>query len=76
MKFSERMAAVEAVLFASGEPIELEKIAGACEKNEAISLIRRLDILRGAGAVEGGENCHFGGRRERFTAGTNRSENR
>lgn len=39
MKFSEGMAAVEAVLFASGEPIELDKLAAAvgieaelCEK--------------------------------------------
>ena len=31
MKFSERMAAVEAVLFACGEPIELDKLAAAAE---------------------------------------------
>ncbi len=31
MKFSEGMAAIEAVLFASGEPIELEKLAEATE---------------------------------------------
>lgn len=45
MKFSERMAAVEAVLFASGEPIELEKIASACEmeKDEVIRIIERLN---------------------------------
>lgn len=45
MKFSERMAAVEAVLFASGEPIELEKLASACEmdKDEVIRIIERLN---------------------------------
>ena len=45
MKFSERMAAVEAVLFASGEPIELEKLAAACEmdKDEALRIIERLN---------------------------------
>ena len=45
MKFSERMAAVEAVLFASGEPIELEKLASACEmdKDEALRIIERLN---------------------------------
>lgn len=45
MKFSERMAAVEAVLFASGEPIELEKLASACEmdKEEALRIIERLN---------------------------------
>lgn len=31
MKFSEGMAAVEAILFACGEPIELEKLAAAAE---------------------------------------------
>lgn len=31
MKFSEGMAAVEAVLFANGEPIELDKLAAAVE---------------------------------------------
>ncbi|HCD70447.1 MAG TPA: SMC-Scp complex subunit ScpB [Ruminococcaceae bacterium] len=45
MKFSERMAAVEAVLFASGEPIELEKLAAACEmdKDETQRIIERLN---------------------------------
>ena len=45
MKFSERMAAVEAVLFASGEPIEPEKLASACEmdKDEVIRIIERLN---------------------------------
>lgn len=45
MKFSERMAAVEAVLFASGEPIELEKLAAACEmdKDETQRVIDRLN---------------------------------
>lgn len=45
MKFSERMAAVEAVLFACGEPIELEKLAAAVEmeKSEAERMIDRLN---------------------------------
>lgn len=45
MKFSERMAAVEAVLFASGEPIELEKLAAACEmdKDETQRIVERLN---------------------------------
>ncbi len=45
MKFSERMASVEAVLFASGEPVELEKIASACEmdKDETLRIIERLN---------------------------------
>lgn len=45
MKFSERMAAVEAVLFACGEPIELEKLAAAVEmeKAEAQRIIERLN---------------------------------
>ncbi len=45
MKFSERMASVEAVLFASGEPIDIEKIASACEmdKEEALRMIERLN---------------------------------
>lgn len=45
MKFSERMSAVEAVLFACGEPIELEKLALAVEmeKSEAERMIERLN---------------------------------
>ena len=45
MKFTEGMAAVEAVLFACGEPIELEKLAAACEieKETAERLIERLN---------------------------------
>ncbi len=45
MKFSEGMAAVEAVLFASGEPIELEKLAAACEiePETALRLVERLN---------------------------------
>ena len=31
MKFSDGMAMIEAILFACGEPIELEKIASAAE---------------------------------------------
>lgn len=44
MKFSEGMAAVEAVLFASGEPIELEKLAAACEiePETVLRLVERL----------------------------------
>lgn len=45
MKFSERMAAVEAVLFACGEPIELEKLAQAAEieKEAAERMVERLN---------------------------------
>lgn len=45
MKFSERMAAVEAVLFACGEPIELEKLAAAAEieKDAAERMVERLN---------------------------------
>lgn len=45
MKFSERMSAVEAVLFACGEPIELEKLAAAAEmeRSEAERMIERLN---------------------------------
>lgn len=45
MKFSERMSAVEAVLFACGEPIELEKLALAVEmdRSEAERMIERLN---------------------------------
>lgn len=45
MKFSDRMAAVEAVLFASGEPIELEKLAAAAEieKEATERIIERLN---------------------------------
>lgn len=45
MKFSEGMAAVEAVLFASGEPIELEKLAEAVgvEPELAERMIDRLN---------------------------------
>lgn len=45
MKFSERMAAVEAVLFACGEPIELEKLALAAEmeKEAALRMVERLN---------------------------------
>lgn len=45
MKFSERMAAVEAVLFACGEPIELEKLAAAAEieKEAAERMVERLN---------------------------------
>lgn len=46
MKFSDRMAAVEAVLFAHGEPIELEKLAAAVEieKDAAERIIERLNV--------------------------------
>lgn len=44
MKFSEGMAAVEAVLFASGEPIEAEKLAAAVEI-EAETVPRLIDRL-------------------------------
>lgn len=45
MKFSEGMAALEAVLFASGEPIELERLAQAAEleKDIAEKMIDRLN---------------------------------
>lgn len=45
MKFSEGMAALEAVLFASGEPIELEKLAQAAEIEPEIAekLLDRLN---------------------------------
>lgn len=45
MKFSEGMSAVEAVLFAVGEPIELEKLAQACELEDelAVRIIERLN---------------------------------
>lgn len=45
MKFSEGMATVEAVLFASGEPIEADKLAAAAEieKETVIKLIDRLN---------------------------------
>ncbi len=45
MKFSEGMAALEAVLFASGEPIELDRLAQAAEleKDIAEKMIDRLN---------------------------------
>lgn len=45
MKFSEGMAAVEAVLFACGEPIELDRLAVAAEieKETALRMIERLN---------------------------------
>lgn len=45
MKFSDRMAAVEAVLFACGEPIELDKLASAVEMDntETERVIERLN---------------------------------
>lgn len=45
MKFSERMAIVEAVLFACGEPIEAEKLAAAAEmeKETAERMVERLN---------------------------------
>lgn len=45
MKFSDRMAAVEAILFACGEPIELEKLAAAAEieNDTAERIIERLN---------------------------------
>lgn len=45
MKFSEGMAAVEAVLFACGEPIEAERISSACEieKSTVLKIIDRLN---------------------------------
>ena len=45
MKFSEGMATVEAVLFASGEPIEADKLASAAEieKETVIKLVDRLN---------------------------------
>lgn len=44
MKFNERMAAVEAVLFSCGEPIELEKLAQAAEI-EPETVVRIIDRL-------------------------------
>lgn len=45
MKFSEGMAAVEAVLFAYGEPIELDKLAESVdiEKDSAVRIVERLN---------------------------------
>lgn len=45
MKFTDGMAAVEAVLFASGEPIELEKLAEATEieQDTAERILERLN---------------------------------
>lgn len=45
MKFSEAMAAVEAVLFACGEPVEADKLAVACEieKETVLKIIDRLN---------------------------------
>lgn len=45
MKFSESMAAVEAVLFACGEPIELDKLAESVEieKESAVRIVERLN---------------------------------
>lgn len=45
MKFSEGMAAVEAVLFAVGEPVELDKLAQACEleADVTVRVIERLN---------------------------------
>ncbi len=44
MKFTEGMAAVEAVLFASGDPIETDKIASAAEI-ESETVLRLIDRL-------------------------------
>lgn len=44
MKFSEGMAAVEAVLFASGDPIETDKLAAAAEI-ESDTVLRIIDRL-------------------------------
>ena len=44
MKFSEGMAAVEAVLFASGDPIETDKLAAAAEI-EPETVIRIIDRI-------------------------------
>ncbi|MBQ4165253.1 MAG: SMC-Scp complex subunit ScpB [Oscillospiraceae bacterium] len=44
MKFSEGMAAVEAILFACGEPIELEKLAAAAEI-EKDTVEKIIDLL-------------------------------
>jgi len=45
MKFNDGMAMVEAVLFACGEPIELEKLAAATgiEKDTVVKIIDRLN---------------------------------
>lgn len=45
MKFSEGMAAVEAVLFACGEPIETDKLCAACEieKETVLRIVERLN---------------------------------
>ena len=45
MKFSEGMAAVEAVLFAHGEPIEADKLAAAAEieKETVERMVERLN---------------------------------
>ena len=44
MKFSEGMAAIEAILFACGDPIELEKLAAAAEI-EAETVAKMIDRL-------------------------------
>ncbi len=45
MKFSEGMAAIEAVLFACGEPIDADKLSAACgiEKGTVLKMIDRLN---------------------------------
>lgn len=45
MKFSEGMAAVEAVLFACGEPIEADKLSASCEieKETVLRIVERLN---------------------------------
>lgn len=45
MKFSEGMAVVEAILFACGDPIELDKLAAAAEieKETVVKIIDRLN---------------------------------
>ena len=52
MKFSERMAAVEAVLFACGEPIEADKLAAAVEMEES-EIERIVERLNGRYAEQG-----------------------
>ena len=45
MKFSDGMAAIEAVLFACGEPVDAEKLSAACEieKGTVLKMIDRLN---------------------------------
>lgn len=56
MKFSEGMAAVEAVLFASGEPIELDRLAQATEL-EPVTAERIVERLNDRYKEQGSAIC-------------------